>query len=120
VSSLTWDDIGNEDVKVRHFHRNVNFFRLLYTDSPAYYYRFHYDKMDSGDNDFQNVYAKKKLILTVMDDHFGICKELSIPIRNIHPTAAFSANGTVYIPMIDPLKRKRNFLQFLTIKIDKK
>ncbi|OQP59830.1 DUF4221 family protein [Niastella populi] len=120
VEPLTWDDIDNEDLKVRHFHRNVNFCRLVYTDSPACYYRFHYDKMDSGDNDFQNVYAKKKLFLTVIDNHFSICKELSMPIRNIHTLAAFSAKGTVYIPMVDPLRRKRNFLQFLTLKIDKK
>jgi hypothetical protein len=117
---LSWADMDNEDLKVRHFHKNVNFFRLLYTDNPAYFYRFHYDKMDSTDNDFQNVYARKKLLLTVLDKNFGICKELSLPFRNIRPIIAFTANGTVFVPMVDPQKIRRTFLQFLTIKIDKK
>ncbi len=120
IKPLSWTDINDEDLKVRHFHQNANFFRLVHTDSPNFYYRFNYDKMDSADNDFQNVYQRKNLVLTVLNDHFNICKELSMPVRNIRPIIAFSANGTVYIPMGDPLKRKRNFLQFLTIKTEKK
>ncbi|SFF09164.1 DUF4221 family protein [Thermoflexibacter ruber] len=119
IENLSWADRRDEDKKMQHFVKQVNFMFTAFDASCNRGYRFHLGKLPEGITDMRNSVLKQKLVLTIFNENLKIMKEVDFAAhRNVGLRFFYPFNGKLYIPCFD--EKREDLLKFLIVQFNEK